>query len=171
MFKFLSCVTKKEGYKDIVKNNWGHMAHGNAMRKLWTILRRLQNPFRPLYKRFTDIQIQIQRERQDLTEAQKYLLNNMVDSNAIEQVKRYTKRVMDLSHVEEEILRKKSKVYWLKLGYGNNTFFHSSMKDKNKHKSLSRNTFFFGGAMTLMTMDGEELPHLVNADVVEKYFA
>ena len=29
---------------------------------------------------------------------------------------------------------------------------------------------FSGGAMTLTTMDGDELPHPVNADAVKKYF-
>src|SRR4051812_8241270 len=29
---------------------------------------------------------------------------------------------------------------------------------------------FSGGAMTLATMDGDELPHPVNADAVKKYF-
>ena len=30
---------------------------------------------------------------------------------------------------------------------------------------------FSGGAMMLATMDGEDFPHPVNADVVKKYFA
>ena len=31
--------------------------------------------------------------------------------------------------------------------------------------------FFSGGAMLLTTMDGEEFPHPINANVVKKYFA
>src|ERR1051325_10617998 len=30
---------------------------------------------------------------------------------------------------------------------------------------------FFGGAMILSTMDGEEFPHPVNANIVKKYYA
>ena len=30
---------------------------------------------------------------------------------------------------------------------------------------------FSGGAMILITMDGDDLPHPVNADIVKKYYA
>ena len=30
---------------------------------------------------------------------------------------------------------------------------------------------FLGGAMILTTMDGDDLPHHVNADIVKKYYA
>ena len=30
---------------------------------------------------------------------------------------------------------------------------------------------FSGGAMMLTTMDGEDLPHPINADIVKKYYA
>ena len=30
---------------------------------------------------------------------------------------------------------------------------------------------FSGGAMILTTMDGDDLPHPVNADIVNKYYA
>ena len=30
---------------------------------------------------------------------------------------------------------------------------------------------FSGGAMILTTMDGDDLPHLVNADIVKRYYA
>ena len=32
-------------------------------------------------------------------------------------------------------------------------------------------TVFSGGAMILSTMDGEDFPHPVNADIVKKYYA
>lgn len=34
--------------------------------------------------------------------------------------------------MEEQILQQKSKVEWLKLGDGNNSFFHATVKEKNK---------------------------------------
>ena len=30
---------------------------------------------------------------------------------------------------------------------------------------------FYGGAMILTTMDGEDFPHPINADIVKKYYA
>ena len=33
------------------------------------------------------------------------------------------------------------------------------------------NTIFSGGAMIQSTMDGEDFPHPVNADIVKKYYA
>ena len=32
-------------------------------------------------------------------------------------------------------------------------------------------SIFSGGAMTLTTMDGDDLPHPVNADIVKRYYA
>lgn len=40
--------------------------------------------------------------------------------------------------IEEDILSQKSKVEWLKLGDGNNSYLHASLKDKNMIKGTNK---------------------------------
>ncbi|XP_058762538.1 uncharacterized protein LOC131635918 [Vicia villosa] len=40
--------------------------------------------------------------------------------------------------MEESILRKRSKIEWVRLGDGNNSFFHSSVRSRQKHKQINR---------------------------------
>ncbi|XP_058733883.1 uncharacterized protein LOC131605555 [Vicia villosa] len=119
MFKFINCVTRREGFQDVVRYSWCQQAHGTAMHRLWVKLKRLQAPLRPLHKNFTGIQIQIQQARQDLIEAQQNLQTDLFDGNAIDSVKVHTNTLLELHRVEEEFLRQKAKIDWLNLGDGN----------------------------------------------------
>lgn len=51
------------------------------------------------------------------------LTNDLFDCGAIEQVKKCTTKVLELNHMEEDILKQKAKIDWLRLGDGNNSFF------------------------------------------------
>ncbi|XP_058727038.1 uncharacterized protein LOC131598458 [Vicia villosa] len=83
MFKFLNCVTTREGYFAVVKDSWEKRTKGNAMQRLWCKLKRLQGPVQKLQRSYTDIQLQIQKAIQDLNEAHLHLSNNMFDCDAI----------------------------------------------------------------------------------------
>ncbi|XP_058774345.1 uncharacterized protein LOC131648620 [Vicia villosa] len=98
LFKFLNCVTKKEGFQDIVRQSWNVRVQGNAMHRLWIKLKRLQNPLRPLYKSFTNIQVQIHQARHDLTEAHRVLKNDLFDCGAMEQVKSCTNKFLNFTN-------------------------------------------------------------------------
>ncbi|XP_058758319.1 uncharacterized protein LOC131631540 [Vicia villosa] len=65
----------------------------------------------------------------------------------MEMVKNRTARVVELNQMEESILKQKAKIDWLKLGDGNNSFFHNSIKERNKHNNMS----------TLTSLNGELL--------------
>ncbi|XP_058760042.1 uncharacterized protein LOC131633337 [Vicia villosa] len=136
MFKFLNCVTKKDGYLDIVKDSWNQRTHGYAMQRLWYKMKRLQQPLKTLQKSFNHIQIQILKARTDLIDAQHKFGINLFDEDAVVQVKNLTATVLELSQLEEHILMQRSKVEWLRQGDGNNKFFYSTIKEKNKQKAM-----------------------------------
>lgn len=46
--------------------------------------------------------------------------------------------------MEESILKQKDKVDWLKLGDGNKYFFHTYVREKNKHKNMTSLTSLNG---------------------------
>lgn len=54
----------------------------------------------------------------------------------IENVRRCTMQVLNLSNLEKQLLKKKSKVEWLKLGDGNNAYFHASLKSKSRKTQI-----------------------------------
>lgn len=59
LFKFLNCVTQRECYQDIVKDNWNQRIQGTPMQILWLKLKRLKHPIKSLQKYFTGIRVHI----------------------------------------------------------------------------------------------------------------
>lgn len=74
------------------------------MYRLRAKLRKLQHILRPLDRRFTDIHLQIQQARKNLTLAHEQLAQNLFDNQAIEKVKQFTYQVIHFNHMEESIL-------------------------------------------------------------------
>ncbi|XP_058776165.1 uncharacterized protein LOC131650474 [Vicia villosa] len=62
-------------------------------------------------------------------------------------VKARAAKVVELNQMEENILKQKAKIDWLKLDDGNNSFFHNSIRERNKHNNMS----------TLTSLNGELL--------------
>ncbi|XP_019429404.1 PREDICTED: uncharacterized protein LOC109337009 [Lupinus angustifolius] len=70
------------------------------------------------------------------SKAQTQLQNDQFNSNLLMEVKTCTENLLDLHKTEEEVMKQKSKINWLQLGDGNNAFFHATVKDKSKNKSI-----------------------------------
>ncbi|XP_058726518.1 uncharacterized protein LOC131597876 [Vicia villosa] len=64
------------------------------------------------------------------------LIQNGMDSQAIERVKDLTEEVIKWNHLEEKIIMQRSKIDWLKMGDENSTFFYAYLKTKQKTKSI-----------------------------------
>lgn len=62
----------------------------------------------------------------------------MFNTNNIHGVKHWTKEILKTTEMEEKILMQKSKVTWLKLGEGNNAYFHAIVQGKNKQIELHK---------------------------------
>ncbi|KAI5439148.1 hypothetical protein KIW84_024791 [Lathyrus oleraceus] len=80
---------------------------------------------------------QLEKAREDLYVAQTNLLQDRMNIQLIDRVKDCTNEVLSLNNVEEQMLKKKSKVEWLRLGDGNNAHFYASLKSKRKQTQIA----------------------------------
>ncbi|XP_058726489.1 uncharacterized protein LOC131597842 [Vicia villosa] len=136
MFKFLNCITQDPSYTQVVQESWKNRIHGTVMHIFWSKLRRLHPTLKPLIKKSTNIQIQIQQAGHELMQAQEHLTNDLFDVQAKEQVKIFQDKITQLNQNEERMLMQKSKVTWLQLGDSNNAYFHALVKEKNRQKDI-----------------------------------
>src|SRR4051812_19359124 len=54
-----------------------------------------------------------------------------------EETKALYTEVINLSNIEEHMLKQKTKVEWLKLGDGNNKYFYATLKSKAKQRNIT----------------------------------
>jgi hypothetical protein len=134
--KLLNCVTHMPNFSDSVAQSWNVPLNGKPMFVLWQKLLRLQPVQRKLSKPITGIDITLTKARDHLIQAHKLLLLDRMNPHHIMQLKRCTEEVIKWSDMEEQMLRQKSKIDWLRLGDGNNRYFHASLKAKQRQCAL-----------------------------------
>ncbi|XP_058783262.1 uncharacterized protein LOC131657933 [Vicia villosa] len=81
---------------------------------------------------------------------------NIFDHSPV-RVKRQTEKVMELSQMEEGSLQQKAKVDWLQLGDGNNSFFHTVVREKNKQNNMVSLTSLTGVELSKKEDIAEEI--------------
>jgi hypothetical protein len=129
-FKFLNCVTAMAGFSDCVSNCWNVPLEGRPMCVLWRKLIRLQPVIRKLSRPITGIKTTLDKARENLKQAHEILLLDRMNPQHIMEVKKCTEEVIKWNDMEEQMLRQKANIEWLKLGDGNNHYFHASIKAK-----------------------------------------
>lgn len=87
-------------------------------------LRRLQPVLRALSKLIAHVQQKIIKARVELEKAQKDLIQNRMYNLNIKEVKRCTANFIKWNELEEDMLKKKDNIGWLRLGMET---IHSSM--------------------------------------------
>lgn len=71
----------------------------------------------------------------DLEKAQFDLIMVRMNNHRIEEVNKYIENVIRWNDLEEDMLKYKAMIDWLRLGDGNNYYFHASIKSKKNAKS------------------------------------
>lgn len=61
-----------------------------------------------------------------------------MNKNLIHKVKDKSTDILKWQEIEEKTLHQKAKIEWIKLGNGNNQYFHATVKAKNNSKRLTR---------------------------------
>ncbi|CAJ2644791.1 unnamed protein product [Trifolium pratense] len=103
---------------------------------LWRKLKRLQPILCGLNRRVTAGVQKIQDSRIKLEQAQHLLAGDLFNQEYIKDVKHWSDEIIQTTELEEKILMQKSKITWLKLGHGNNAYFHANIKGKNKQTGI-----------------------------------
>ncbi|CAJ2651355.1 unnamed protein product [Trifolium pratense] len=146
-FKFLNSSADLDGFLYAVANSWHEQISGRPMYMLWKKLQRLQPILKEISKPLSDVKLQISKARENLLKAQLDLGLDRMNADKIEVVKQCNDDLLNWQEIEEKILKQKSKLEWLKLGDGNNSYFHASIKTRSASKNMN----------VLYTEDGTQL--------------
>lgn len=125
-----------EGYNAKVQESWNSPIDGSPMYVAWEKLKRLQRVMRNLNKPLTTLKKDILKAREDLDMVQQDLNVNLMDREKIHKVHVYTTNLLAITELDEKVMRQKTKLKWLKLGDGNNFYFHASLKSKQAAKGM-----------------------------------
>ncbi|CAJ2668635.1 unnamed protein product [Trifolium pratense] len=146
-FKFLNSSADLDGFLYAVANSWHEQISGRPMYMLWKKLQRLQPILKEISKPLSDVKLQISKARENLLKAQLDLGLDRMNADKIEVVKQCNDDLLNWQEIEEKILKQKSKLESLKLGDGNNSYFHASIKTRSASKNMN----------VLYTKDGTQL--------------
>lgn len=90
-----------------------------------------------LSKPLAHVKQNIAKSRSNIDEAQQALVSDTMNKNRIEGVKKCNEELIRWNEIEEDMLRKMLKLDWLKLGDGNNLYFHAFIKAKQPIESMN----------------------------------
>ncbi|XP_058775015.1 uncharacterized protein LOC131649265 [Vicia villosa] len=136
MFKFLNKVTEVHDYREQVERNWNRGGRGTSQGNLWDKLKRLQPTIKRLSKPFKGISMQIDKARKDLEDTQKHIVNDRGNKELTKEEKQKTESLLELLAIDEQIMRQRAKVSWIRLGDGNNAYFHATLKSKQSNMRI-----------------------------------
>lgn len=100
------------------------------MFRLWRKLKSLQPHMRKIAYRFAKVSQEVTEKRKQLDTLQAQLATDRFNPGLLEEIRVASEQLLSIHKFEEEILRQKSKITWLNLGDGNNSYFHASIKAK-----------------------------------------
>ncbi|XP_058759182.1 uncharacterized protein LOC131632454 [Vicia villosa] len=129
-FKFPNIIASEDGFLEAVEQNWKMPLEGQPMYRVWRKLYRLQKVILDRSKDIQGISQQISQARENLSSAQQDLIDDRLNADKIQRAKECLQDIIHLTTVEENILRQRSKVNWIKLGDSNNAYFHATLKSK-----------------------------------------
>lgn len=135
-FKFQNAAVNIEGIKEVISAHWNQHVSGTAMFRLWRKMLMLRNPIRNICRQFKGIGDQLNSTRNQLNEVQSKLKHDRLNCQLIEETKKITEEVIRLNNLEEQLLFQRAKINWIKMGDGNNKYFHAVLKSKYQHTSM-----------------------------------
>ena len=114
-----------------------HKNKKDPMYRLTRKLRSVKNCLKAFnFHVFANVQEKVVEARGTLYHAQADLLSNPNDSGLVRNEKICLKNFHELVRAEEEFLKQKSRIQWLKLGDQNSNFFHKVVKARNSRNSI-----------------------------------
>ncbi|KHN06941.1 Transposon TX1 putative 149 kDa protein, partial [Glycine soja] len=138
-FKYANCVSGMDNFTETVANSWNSARRGGPpMKMLWHKLKKLQPVINNLSKPLIGIKVKLQEAREKLTHAQMELTLDRLNKDKIDRTKDCTEAVIKWTEMEEQMLQQRAKIRWLRLGDGNNAYFHASLKAKYNQTSIKK---------------------------------
>jgi hypothetical protein len=136
-FKFLNSSADLDTFLAAVTTSWNGEISGRPMYRLWKKLQRLQPILREISKPLSNVRLQISKARDALLKAQTDLGLDRMNCDKIDMMKHCNDDLLRWQEIEEKFLQQRAKLEWLKLGDGNNRYFHASIKTKTILKNIN----------------------------------
>ncbi|XP_042488750.1 uncharacterized protein LOC122068912 [Macadamia integrifolia] len=132
-FRFFETWTEHEEFKDIVKRGW-ELPVKNYSNPLLGFAANLKNVKKELKgsnkDHFGDAFKALKEAEAALSDIQDKLSSNNGDDNIVCQENKAKKKLWEALKREETLLKEKSRVKWLQLRDGNNSFFYKAMRGR-----------------------------------------
>ncbi|GJS33012.1 retrovirus-related pol polyprotein from transposon TNT 1-94 [Tanacetum coccineum] len=135
-FKFFNFFMFKSEFLVVVKEQWNTNVKGHNMYQVVTKMKNLKKLFRKLLHSHGNLHDRVNALRTELDEVQKALDKNHNDLNLHEEEAIYVQAFTDSKINEERFLKQKAKIEWLEVGDSNSTFFHKSVKSRNRSSHI-----------------------------------
>lgn len=130
-FKFINFIVIMEGFAGTVAASWREPLKVRPVYILWMKLKILQPIMQRIRNLSSDKNIKVKKDRVDLLTAQQKLITDRMNIHNIEEVKACTMEVIKWNELEEQVLKQRAKIEWLRLGM---EIIHISMHLLNPSK-------------------------------------
>ncbi|XP_058772315.1 uncharacterized protein LOC131646218 [Vicia villosa] len=134
--KYYNCMADMTEYEEVVRHSWNKPLHGEPMLVLWSKLQRLKPELTKFSRSMSNVTQELEKARKELEISQTNLTKNRMDAEAVDKVKECTDSVIKWNELEENMLKQRAKIDWLRMHDGNNAYFYASIKTKYQNKSM-----------------------------------
>ncbi|GJU28485.1 aspartic peptidase [Tanacetum coccineum] len=135
-FKFFNFLAYKEGFTELVSNQWAATVEGHMMYQVVKKMKALKKPLHKLMHEQGNLHDHVNRLRDELDEAQKGLDLDPANNELRDEVAVYVQAFNDAKIDEERFLKQKAKIEWLDVGDSNSAYFHKSIKSRNQRSRI-----------------------------------
>ncbi|XP_059629545.1 uncharacterized protein LOC132272405 [Cornus florida] len=148
-FKFFNAWCFHPHFFSIVDKQWKTFIHGTSMFQAIQKLKSLKQPLRDEYRdKFSNLKEKISKVKLELDRCQAELDHKTFDADL-----RNLKKTLSAEHsrlllAEEDVIRQKSRITWLKLGDSNTSYFHKSFLSRSNSKRILSLTSTTGEPIT-----------------------
>ncbi|KAK1424463.1 hypothetical protein QVD17_19793 [Tagetes erecta] len=120
----------------MVKAHWLHQIEGVHQFNVVKKLRMLKHPIRTFFQAQGNLHNNVTEWRNRLDEIQRAIDLDPTNVLLCEEESRCLMQFNQASLDEERFLKQKAKIHWLAVGDANNSFFHNSLKCKNRSNRI-----------------------------------
>ncbi|XP_074342651.1 uncharacterized protein LOC141680282 [Apium graveolens] len=141
LFQFFNFMIDIPGFQDVISKAWSLECNGPCYVRFFSRLKETKRLLRQLNKDHGNVSSNVSNARANLEEVQLYMINN-TDITLLNLEKDLINKLNATLVEEESFFLQKSRVNWMELGDGNNSFFHHQCKanwNRNKVFSLEDN--------------------------------
>ncbi|GJZ85565.1 RNA-directed DNA polymerase, eukaryota, reverse transcriptase zinc-binding domain protein [Tanacetum coccineum] len=129
-FRFMNFLAEKNGFRDVVKDNWSVDVEGYAMFKLVKRLKAMKKHMRRFNRQNGNVFEKVKFLQTKLARVQECLDKDPFNSLLREEEMIYASAYREAAIDEERLLKQKTKIKWLKEGDSNSSYFHNVIKGR-----------------------------------------